>query len=310
MNPLTKTWNGKSRRRLSFYLILLLCFTCVSLLIVNAIYSETEDLIPKDSITETEESPIIEEAKPIEEVIPDQQTEFFSKEEGKALLYYAIVNDSVKFFKTQGIEPSTGQKLLPVTQDIVDIYQESIAPKKELAMVDAREYKVNEVKIIKKKEKPKVEKPKRESIWNTQLINSAEEDEISLFVFNEANQLDHTFIEKFRKEFTRKDYFVTDEIIFSDMMNPEIANNLKSANTKYFDYSLKKYTDYVCIGNVTYSYAENAYRNDFLDCTLQITYFIYDAATGQQMFSEKDKLIGSGQTKNTARQEAIKKFVL
>jgi len=310
MNPLKNTWIGKSRKRLSLLALMLLCFTCVSLLIVNGIYSDTKDSNTKNSTSEMDDSPIVEEIKPIEEVVPDLQTEFFSKEEGKALLYYAIVNDSVKFFKTEGIEPSTGQKLLPVTQDIVNVYKESIAPKEEVAMIDTRDYKVNEVKIIKKKEKPKVEKPKRESIWNTQLLNSSQEDEISLFVFNETNQLDHAFIKKFRQEFTKKDYFVTDEIIFSDMMNPEIAMNLKSANTKYFEYNLKKYTDYVCIGKVSYSYAENAYRNDFLDCTLQITYFIYDAATGQQMFSEKDKLIGSGQTKNTARKEAIKKFIL
>ena len=190
------------------------------------------------------------------------------------------------------------------------MYRESVAPKKELAVADTRSYRVNEIKIIKKKEKPKEKKPKRASIWNTELINSAEEDEISLFVFNQKDELDQNFISKLRSEFLKKDYFVTDEVIFSDMMNKEIAENLKSANTKYFDYNLKKYTDYVCIATVSYSYTENEYRNDFLDCTADIVYFIYDAATGQQMFSEEDKLVGSGQTKNTARKEAIQKFIL
>jgi hypothetical protein len=260
-------------------------------------------------VTETEEV-LKKQPEPQLRIIPNEKTEFFSKEGGKPLLYYAIVKDSIKFFKKQGIEPTTGQKLLPVTQKIIDIYQESIAPKKEVAMVDARNYRVNEVKIIKKKEKPIEKKPKRESIWNTQLINSATEDEISLFVFNQKNELDLNFMHKLKSEFIKKDYFVTDEVIFSDMMNPEIAQNLKSANTKYFDYNLKKYTDYICIVNVSYSYAENEYRNDFLDCTAAISYFIYDAATGQQMFSEEDQLIGSGQTKSTARKVAIQKFIL
>ena len=308
MKPLKKTWIGKSRKRLSLYLFLFLCFTCVSLLVVNGIYSGSEKS-KTDEVTEidnvTPKAP-----KPVLQGIPNEKTEFFSKEGGKPLLYYAIVNDSVKFFKTQGVEPATGQELLPVTQKIIDIYQESIAPKKEVAMVDTRNYRVNEVKIIKKKEKPVEQKPKRESIWNTELINSSTEDEISLFVFNQKDELDQNFISKLKSEFLKKDYFVTDEVIFSDMMNKEIAKNLKSANTKYFDYNLKKYTDYVCIATVSYSYAENEYRNDFLDCTADVVYFIYDAATGQQMFSEEDKLIGSGQTKNTARKEAIQKFIL
>jgi len=309
MKPPKKTWIGTSRKRLSFYLFLLLCFTCVSLLVVHGIFNETEDSQPSEEVTEIEEV-IPEDPIPVELVIPDEKTEFFSKEGGKPLFYYAIVNDSVRFFKTQGIEPATGQKLLPVTKEILEIYQESITSKEEIAMVDSREYRVNEIKIIKKKEKPVEEKPKRESIWNTELINSSTEDEISLFVFDDQNKLDSNFIEKLRSEFVKKDYFVTDEIIFSDMMNPEIAQNLKSANTKYFDYNLKKYTDYICIANVSYSYEENEYRNDFLDCTAKVRYFIYDAATGQEMFSEEDQLIGSGQTKNTAKKEAIQKFIL
>lgn len=309
MNPLKKTWIGKSGQRLPFYLFLLLCFTCISLLIVNSVFQQKEHLIEDQTVTETEEV-LKEQPEPQLQVVPNEKTEFFSKEGGKPLLYYAIVNDSIKFFKKDGVEPVTGQKLLPVTQKIIDIYQESIVPKKEVAMVDTRNYRVNEVKIIKKKEKPKENKPKRESIWNTQLLNSSTEDEISLFVFNQRDELDQNFMHKLKSEFVKKGYFVTDEVIFSDMMNPEIAQNLKSANTKYFDYNLKKYTDYICIVNVFYSYAENAYRNDFLDCTATISYFIYDAATGQQMFSEEDQLIGSGQTKSTARKEAIQKFIL
>ena len=309
MNPLEKPSTRKSRKKPWLYLILLIPLLLIGFLLVNQPSSKSleHDLIPPDE----EVNPIVTEEVFIpEEVIPDAQTEFFSKEEGKALLYYAVVNDSVKFFKTEGVEPTTGISLLPVTQEIIKQYQASIEPKKEMAVVDTREYNVNEVKIIKKKEKPKPKKPKRESIWNTSVLNSATDDEVSLFVFNESNELDPTFMKKLKTEFEKKEYIITDEIIFSDMMNPEIAKNLKTANTKYFDYNLKKYTDYICIGTLSHSYAENAYRNDLLDCTLKINYFIYDAATGQQMFSEEDQLIGSGQTKETARKEAIQKFIL
>jgi hypothetical protein len=255
--------------------------------------------------------PTVEQIAPVEEVVPDLETEFFSKEEGKALLYYSVVNDSLRFFKTKGVDPVTGQELLPVTQEIVDTFKESIAPKQELAIADTREYKVNEIKIIKKEKKPVVkEKPKRESMWNTELFNSNQVDEISLFVFTEAGQIDSLLTQRFKKEFDAKNYFVTPDIIYSDMLTPAIVDRLKNSDINYFEGNLKKYTDYVCIGIVSYAYNENAYRNDLTDCTLRIDYFIYDAGSGDHLFTEKDKLIGSGQNKKLARKDAVGKFVL
>lgn len=312
MKPLKKRWIGKSRKRTSLLLILFLCFTCVTLVFVTGALGDkssvSEDIEQKEEPKET----ILEEVTPVEEIIPDLQTEFFSKEEGKALLYYSVVNDSLRFFKTQGVDPVTGQALLPVTQDIVDQYKESIVPKKELAIADTREYKVNEIKIIKKeKKKPVVKKkPKRESIWNTKLFNSNQVDEISLFVFDEKEQIDSLLTQRFKKEFKAKDYFVTPDIIYQDMLTPAIVNRLKNSDIDHFEGNLKKYTDYVCIGIASYSYAESTFRNDFMDCTLRIDYFIYDAGSGQHVFTEKDKLIGSGQSKKLARKDAVGKFIL
>jgi len=310
MSPPKKIWIGKSSKRTSFLLILFLCITCVTLIVVNS--SIGNESVSKEELKEEIQEPITEKVVPVEEVTPDLQTEFFSKEEGKALLYYAVVNDSVRFFKTQGVDPATGQTLLPVTQEIVDQYKESIAvPKEELAIADTREYKVNEIKIIKKEKKPVVKKkPKRESIWNTKLFNSNQVDEISLFVFNENDQIDSLLTERFKKEFDAKDYFVTPDIIFEDMLTPMITDRLKNSDIEYFDGNLKKYTDYVCIGIVAYSYKENAYRNDLTDCTLRIDYFIYDAGSGEHVFTEQDKLLGSGQNKKLARQDAVEKFIL
>jgi hypothetical protein len=283
----------------------------VTLVIVSGVMSNTtvsEEIEPKE---ETQE-PITENETPVEEVIPNLTTEFFSKEEGKALLYYSVVNDSVRFFKTQGVDPVTGKALLPVTQEIVDSYKESIAPKKVLAIADTREYKVNEMKIVKKeKKKPVVKKkPKRESMWNTKLFNSNDVDEISLFVFDESEQIDSLLMQQFKREFDAKNYFVTPDIIYEDMLTPAIVDRLKNSDVSYFDGNLKKYTDYVCIGIVSYSYKESDFRNDFTDCILRVDYFIYDAGSGEQVFTEQDKLFGSGQNKLIARQDAIGKFIL
>lgn len=147
-------------------------------------------------------------------------------------------------------------------------------------------------------------------MWNTDLINSNERDEISLFVFNKADAIDTLFVDQLRSEFNSKNYFVTPTILYWDMLTPQIADRLKNYDVNYFDGNLKKYTDYVCIGIVSYAYDQNSYRNDLTDCTARIEYFIYDAGSGTELFSEQDKLIGSGQTKELAREEAISKFVL
>jgi hypothetical protein len=308
-----KFWMNTSRKRRSLLLIFFLCFTCVTLVVLNGIIGNKvalEHTEPKEQMKKQES--ITEEVTPVEEVTPDLQTEFFSKEEGKALLYYAVVNDSVRFFKTQGVDPVTGQELLPVTKKIVDLYKESIAQKEKLSTTDTREYKVNEMKIIKKeKKKPTVKKkPKRASMWNTKLINSSQVDEISLFVFDESDEIDSLLTQRFKKEFDAKNYFVTPDIIYSDMLTPVIIDRLKNSDINYFEGNLKTYTDYVCIGIASYSYKESTFRNDFTDCTLQVDYFIYDAESGEKVFAEQDKLFGSGQNKKLARQDAVGKFVL
>lgn len=245
------------------------------------------------------------------QVIPDSSTEFFSKEEGTPLLYYTVENDSVRFFSSEGVDPSTGNTLLPVTEEIVLKFKVKKEPVKKLAVADTRKYTVNEMKIVKKEKKPVVKKkPKRKSMWNTDLFNSNEQDEISLFVFNAKDDIDTLFVDQFKTEFNSKNYFVTPNIIYWDMLTPVIADRLKNSDIHYFDGNLKKFTDYVCIGIVEYSYNENSYRNDLTDCTARIEYFIYDAGSGNQLFSEKEKLIGSGQTKKLAMKDAIKKFVL
>lgn len=265
---------------------------------------------PVDSVEVKSETKASEFVTLPEKIQPDQATKFFSEDKGQALIYYSIVNDSIQFFDSQGIDPTTGIELLPVTEEIITKFKEEKEPKK-LAIVDTRNFDVKEVKIVKKKKKPIIKKkPKRKSMWNTDLINSNERDEISLFVFNKSDAIDTLFVDQLRSEFNSKNYFVTPTILYWDMLTPQIADRLKNYDVNYFDGNLKKYTDYVCIGIVSYAYDQNSYRNDLTDCTARIEYFIYDAGSGTELFSEQDKLIGSGQTKKLAREEAISKFVL
>ncbi|MEQ6122739.1 hypothetical protein AAON49_00895 [Pseudotenacibaculum sp. MALMAid0570] len=297
-----------SRVKKQLYLLLLFPLLILS---YSLFFSEKNQAKPitKDTL-EVESS--LQRENVLEEFVPNEETEFFSKEEGKPLLWYAMINDSIVFYKNKGNHPITGKPLKLVTEEVINKYKASLKPEKKLAVVvKKRDYKVNEIKIIKKKKKPVVKKKvKRESIWNTKLYNTKEEDEVGLFVFNQNNKIDAPLMNRFKKEFRKKGYFVTDQIIYSSEITHEIATHLKSSNVEYFKGNLKKYADYICIASVTYAYKPNAYRNDLTDCTMRIIYFIYDASSAQKMFSETDKVIGSGQTKKTAKEAAIDKFIL
>lgn len=307
MNSPKKSWYKRINKRFSILFISLLCFTCVTLVLVNSYLErkETSEIAKEPTLDETPKALI-------EEVFPDEKTEFFSKEDGKSLLWYTLVNDSVVFYKTKGKHPITGQDLQPVTKEIIQKYINRLEPEKKTASVEPkRNYKVGEVKILKKKKQPVVKKKiVRESIWNTSLINSKERDEVSLFVFNVKDQIDMALTNHIKKEFEKKNYFITKEVIHYDMMSSAIAVNLQNKNVNYFNGNLEKYTDYICCAKASYTYRQNEFRDDFLDCTMTIEYFIYSSATGEVLVSEKDKVIGSDQNKQTAKLRAIEKFVL
>lgn len=172
-------------------------------------------------------------------------------------------------------------------------------------------YKAEKSTIIKNKKKAVIKKKIiRKTIWNTDLENQRNRDEVSLFIFNDINKLDAYLTWKFKSEFEKRSYFITPEIIFSDVMTTEIAINLQAKNINYFKGNLAKYTDYICIAKAKYSFTQNLYRDDYLDCTMDINYFIYSTTTGEILLSEKDKVIGSDQNKDKARKRAIEKFVM
>ncbi len=296
---------GKSNRRYSFMLIFFLCITCVSLIVVNS-YMEK-----KSKATSKKKEIIVEKEQFVaEQIIPSEQTEFFSKETGKALLYYAMINDSIVFYKTKGKHPITGKDLLPVTNAIITEYKKLDS----VVIVTEKEKKPfkNVIgEIITKKKQPKVKKKKiRGSIWNTSLTNSPIRDEVSLFVFDVRNQIDIALTKRFKQEFEKKKYFITDEVIYYDVITSEIAVNLQNKNIDYFQGNLAEFTDYICYAKASYEYSQNILRDDFLDCTMNIDYFIYSSQTGEELLLEKDKVIGAGQNKKKAKLNAIEKFVL
>ena len=141
---------------------------------------------------------------------------------------------------------------------------------------DKRTSKTIYGKILKnKKKKVILNNIIRNSIWNVDVVNIEDIEDMSLFTFDESDKIDSLLNEKIKDEFKKKNYFITDQIIFSDQITPEIAINLQLKNVDYFEGNLKKHTDYICVAIASYTYSQNKFRNDFTDCNMTVAYYIY-----------------------------------
>ncbi|MDB2555810.1 hypothetical protein N9X55_03605 [Flavobacteriaceae bacterium] len=176
---------------------------------------------------------------------------------------------------------------------------------------DKRTSKTIYGKILKNKKKKVIKNNIiRNSIWNVDVVNIEDIEDVSLFTFDESDKIDSLLNEKIKDEFKKKNYFITDQIIFSDQIIPEIAINLQLKNVDYFEGNLKKHTDYICVAIASYAYSQNKFRNDFTDCNMTVAYYIYSSETGENFLSEKEIFTGSAQNIKTSKKLAVANFVL
>ena len=176
---------------------------------------------------------------------------------------------------------------------------------------DKRTSKTIYGKILKNKKKKVIKNNIiRNSIWNADVVNIEDIEDMSLFTFDESDKIDSLLNEKIKDEFKKKNYFITDQIIFSDQIIPEIAINLQLKNVDYFEGNLKKHTDYICVAIASYAYSQNKFRNDFTDCNMTVAYYIYSSETGENFLSEKEIFTGSAQNIKTSKKLAVANFVL
>lgn len=181
----------------------------------------------------------------------------------------------------------------------------------EPEVTDKRTSKTIYGKILKNKKKKVIKNNIiRNSIWNADVVNIEDIEDVSLFTFDESDKIDSLLNEKIKDEFKKKNYFITDQIIFSDQVIPEIAINLQLKNVDYFEGNLKKHTDYICVAIASYAYSQNKFRNDFTDCNMTVVYYIYSSETGETFLSEKEIFTGSAQNIKTSKKLAVANFVL
>ena len=218
---------------------------------------------------------------------PTNESQFFSKKNGKPQVWYTSYNNEIDFFNENGLHPITKEQLRPVTKEIVKEY---VIEQKNVTATD---------KII--------EKP---SIINTAIINTKNNNEVSIFIFDSVNQIDKAFSNRLKQELVLKNYKVTSMLIFPSQLTSEVIERLQVGDLNYFNNDLQKYTDFICVGSVYYEYSQSTVQADLAVCKMQVDYSIISTKTGGTIDMYSNSITGSHFSKTTAKNNAIKKFTL
>jgi len=241
---------------------------------------DKQELVP--SITINTENFIVSD---LNKVIPNQSTQFFDAN-NKPQVWYASHNNQLDFYNTSGKHPVTNAQLQPVTKDII-----------KTIYVEKNSFNKKEQSLIKISD-------------NSSLINSKDKKEISVFIFDSLNKIENSFASQLKRELTLKKYKITSSLIIESKLNPEIIEHLKSSNFSSFDKKISDYTDFICVGEVVYSFRKNKLLSDKITCELQIQYSIVSSLTGDEIDSYSSIISGYGSSKSIAKNNTIKKFKL
>lgn len=213
-------------------------------------------------------------------------------------------------------------------KDVLEVNEKAPIEDIKVAEPSVERAKTSPKKVVEKKKTPKKVTLKKQSlkkripkkkvpkidesmfIKSYQLTNNNGDEKVSLFVFNSENQYDMVLFDRFKNEFEQKGYVAEAPFIKSKKLSSEIVKNLSTRNLTYFKGNLNKYAHYICVAKSNYSFAKNSLRKDLTDCYLKINYDVFSTETGELVLSEKDEVIGIGDTKKEATKNAISKFVL
>lgn len=277
------------------FLIITIISLCIIYTLSNKENNSSENTEPHSSVTINTENFTVSD---INRIIPNRNTTFFDKN-NQPQIWYASDNNQLDFYNTSGKHPITNEQLQPITKKIIKtifLEKEKITPKKITAK---SERYIENTKII-----------KENSLFNTSIVNTKNNKEISLFIFDSINRIDQAFSNHLKQELIFKKYKVTPSLIFPDQLTLEVTNHLKSGDFKYFNDEIEKYTDYVCIGYVLYSFPKNTIREDMITCQIQVNYSIRSLKTGEIIDSFSKLNYGNGFSKFEAKNNTIKKFKL
>lgn len=275
-------------------LVSIVSLALVSLVIVFSLSNKEKSNTSKSSqptITINTKNFIVSD---INKIIPNQDTKFFN-DNNEPQVWYASYNNEYELYNTSGIHPITNKQLQPITKEII----KTVFVEKEVVKPKNIDEEIKETNVNSK-----------ESLFNTSIVNTKNNKEISLFIFDSINKIDDAFSNHLKQELSNQKYKVTPNLILSSNLNSENIEHLKAGDLNYFNDKLQNYTDFTCTGNVSYAFSKSTIQEGQITCKMKIDYSIISSKTGETINTYNNLIAGNGSSKINAKNNTIKKFKL
>ncbi|WP_298421962.1 hypothetical protein [uncultured Kordia sp.] len=234
----------------------------------------------------------------INRIFPDTTTKFFDTDQ-QPIVWYTTHNNEPEFYNTAGLHPTSGKQLKPVNKEVI---REFIVLNS--GVINDGKENTNDTTTTRQRNKNTTAVS-----LNTSVVNTKEHKELSVFIFDSISNLETDFTTHL-KEQLGKDYVITQQLIPTNQLTKQRIATLFQGDVKKLSNDLHKYTDYLCIGKVTYEFKQSAVLKTKQICTLSIQYTITDVNTGTIIKSYSNSITGNGSTKSIAKRNTIKKITL
>jgi hypothetical protein len=223
---------------------------------------------------------------------PNRQTDFYDGS-GNPLVWYANnLAGNPEFFNQHGSHPITNAPLKPVPMQLVARYNHDTVIGKE-SQVGGSIWE--EKKII----------PENNYI-NKNFINSDAQETVVL-AFSEK-EIDAALIYTISEKISEKDKKVI------PLFYPQNFTGAQKEAFAMGDFSgvsnLENYVDDIMVASASYDFRKNSTKETLLVCTMDITYFFYSTRSKTKSQTKSLSVVGSGFSKEEAKQNALKKFIL
>ncbi|MBM3712585.1 MAG: hypothetical protein FJW56_04005 [Actinobacteria bacterium] len=249
----------------------------------------------------------------VSRVIPNRNFRFFSPDGRPLIYYYKYPNEKLEFFSQSGKHPQFNVDLRPITSEIVKELFEYIDNGND-SMVIGNEIKKNISQVPNQlsteiKNNSQNKEIKKETyvnyIINNSIKNTANTKEIIITIIDNNNDIEPDINQDISKVFSSKGYNSTTSFFSTKFIADGIFNHLYNGNLDMIrKLELIKYSDFLCLGKVSFSLRENKSRNDMVTAEYKIDFRIITIEDGniQKYFSKN--ATGTGWSNEEAKSVA------
>ncbi len=203
----------------------------------------------------------------------------FFAEDGKPLIwYYKNKDNEHEYYTAPGLHPATGETLRKITPYIIQTYVPF--------------HNDDEQTLIKNQDK------------------DSNKNKVSLFIFDKQQMLNEKAANSVKTYLKSNGYSITTTLLDPAEINQEVISNLRAFDYDFFQRKINGYTNYICLGEVTYDHSQSTINEDLVKCRLSLNYSIISVLNGNEVDSFSRTATGTGFNKNEAEQNALKKLFL